>query len=128
MKSLIFTFLLVCCAGWSLQAQATELTGDWMMSVTNAEGETFKAQLTLEDNNTYLADLGMDVSINVRGNYTLEGDQITIMDTGGDNACADGKVGVYKYRVNATELLMTMVSDDCEGRSGPEGKMLFTKM
>ena len=127
MKSLIFTCLLAFCASFTIQAQAS-LSGDWKMSVTNPEGETFTAKLTIKDNGKYLVDLGIDGTADVRGSYTLDGNQITISDSEGTNACPPDKKGVYKYRVSATALEMEKISDECEGRGGPEGKMSFTRM
>jgi len=52
----------------------------------------------------------------VTGTYKLSGDEVEVTDTGGDFACPDG-TGKYSWKVENEELLMSLISDKCDGRA-----------
>lgn len=123
MKSLQRSILLLCfCLPLGLAAQSIE--GSWKTQIPDGQGGMIPMKVTLE-NGTYAVDMGMDGSIEINGKYEISGDQMTIQDTGGANAC-NGK-GVYKVEVSDKAMKMTRVSDACPERGGPEGVMSWTK-
>ncbi len=117
---------LLFCLPFTVLAQNT-IAGDWKMQIPDESGNMMTLKVSMKADGTYTADFGADGTIEINGKYTLEGDQITIEDVSGPNACPNQK-GVYKFVVTDTTNTMTKVSDPCEGRSGPEGKMVFTRM
>ena len=107
-----------------LSAQSAP-TGTWISTAQTPDGPvTFK--VVISDAGTYTVDVGNDNSVETNGKYEVSGDQMTIQDVDGPGACTAGK-GVYTFKVEGNTLTMNRVSDACEGRAGPEGKMVFTK-
>lgn len=118
--SFLAIFLFPIC----LMAQSVE--GSWTTEAPGyEEGTTIKIVLKME-NGGYAVDFGNNGTTEVNGKYTMDGNQITIEDIDGTNACV-GKKGIYEVEVNATNLILTRISDDCQGRGGPDG-MTFTRM
>ena len=95
------------------------------MSAPNGEGGTIDILVSMNADNTYNVDFGMDGSAEVNGEYKLNGSKVTIKDVSGPQACP--QEAVYTFGVSSTSLTMTRVSDPCEGRGGPEGVMVFTR-
>ena len=52
----------------------------------------------------------------VKGTYKISGDNIEFTDVEGDFACPDA-VGKYTWKVEAEKLVLTLVSDPCDGRA-----------
>jgi hypothetical protein len=98
--------------------------GEWKASGATPEGETWMFQVSIKADNTYTVDFGADGQVEIKGAYSISGDQITVQDVEGSDCT--GK-GVYQFAVEGDNLTMTKVSDACEGRSGPEGVMRMTK-
>lgn len=117
---------LLFCLPFTVLAQNT-IAGDWKMQIPDETGKLMDLKVSMKSDGTYTVDFGADGSNEIEGKYTIEGDQITIEDLSGPNACPNQK-GVYKFAVTDTTNTMTKVTDPCEGRSGPEGKMIFTRM
>lgn len=117
--SLIFLFPL------ALSAQS--IAGAWMMTVPTDDGGTSMIKLMIKDNGTFTVDFGNDGSVDINGQYETSGDQITVVELDGDGASCKGVKGVYQFTVDASNFVMTRVSDSCESRGGPEGKMVFKK-
>ncbi len=105
----------------------TSIVGDWTMQIPDEQGNMFPLKVSMKTNGTYVVDFGADGSSEIEGKYSIEGDKITIEDISGPNACPNQK-GVYTFVVTETTNTMTKVSDACEERGGPEGKMVFTRM
>lgn len=124
LKNLLLGLLF--CLPFTVLAQ-NSIVGDWKMQIPDDQGNMMTLKVSMKADNTYAVDFGADGSVEINGKYTIEGDQMTIEDTSGPNACPNQK-GVYKIVVTDTTNTMTKVSDACEGRSGPEGKMVFTRM
>lgn len=107
---------------------AQSLTGDWKISAPDEDGAIQHVQLSIKADNSYQVDFGMDGTVEVEGKMSVTGDKMTIQDTGGAMACTgENSEGVYSFRVDATSMTMTKISDGCEGRGGPDG-MTFSKM
>ena len=51
----------------------------------------------------------------VKGNYTVNANEISIVDKEGDFACI-GQTGKYTWKLDGKNLSFTKVSDDCDGR------------
>jgi len=59
----------------------------------------------------------------VEGNYTIEGEIITFIDTKGSMSCqsdVNGKdvIGKYELIIGNEELKLKLIDDKCEGRAG----------
>ncbi|MDX1941042.1 MAG: hypothetical protein SFU99_10855 [Saprospiraceae bacterium] len=121
-KNLLWLLLLLPISAFSQNA----LVGEWKFEVPSEDGKMIPVKLKI-DTESYTVDFGMDGAIDIKGNYTVAGNEMTIQDTGGEGACLNTK-GVYKFEIKDNSLTMTKVTDTCEGRSGPEGKMVFQKM
>jgi len=106
----------------------SDIVGDWKIEFPGENGATMSAKLTVASDGTYMVDFGMDSKIEVKGKYELDGNQMTIQDTGGDNSCGEDKKGIYQVTVSTDSMTMTRVSDECETRGGPEGTMTFTRI
>ena len=126
MKKMKLVLALILALPLTFFAQSVE--GSWKITFPGPDNTTMDAVLTLTGGN-YTVDLGNDGSINVEGTYAIEGDQITVQDTKGDQACiGDNTAGKYTFTVDDKSFVMTKVNDPCEGRGGPEGKMAFTRI
>ena len=55
-------------------------------------------------------------SATVIATLTVDGNMVSVVDTGGQAACAADLVGQYTYTCSDTALNFTVVSDDCMGR------------
>ena len=54
----------------------------------------------------------------VEGEYTIEKDQLTLIDKRGPMACGEGtEKGTYRWKYEAQTLTFTKVDDACSGRS-----------
>lgn len=116
---------LLFCLPFSLMAQTATLVGDWKTQIPDDTGKLMPVKLSMKSDGTFTVDFGVDGTSDITGKYTIEGEQITIVEVTG--SCPDKK-GIYKIVVTATTFNMNRVSDECETRGGPEGKMAFTKM
>ena len=68
-------------------------------------------------------------------NYNLETLKYTVIDSvlmlqtlHGQTRCDTGTTGGYMYKVNATGLLLTLISDNCNERSQVLNNLIFTKL
>ncbi len=104
----------------------TTLTGDWTFEAPTEDGKMIPVKLSISAD-SYTVDFGMDGNSEVKGRYMTEGNQITIWDVEGANACPADAKGVYTFEVTETTMTMTKIKDDCDGRGGPEGKMMFQR-
>jgi hypothetical protein len=71
---------------------------------------------TLDNNGTFEVDLNHDGKREAWGNYTIEGDTITLMGTGGyvPKDCKGN--GVYRFNRGRDTLRFSRVSDKCQLR------------
>lgn len=80
---------------------------------------TGKWKITFKDDGTFTVE--QNEAMHVTGKYSVNGDELTLTDIGGDFACrgAHSPDGVYRVERDATNLRLTLVRDaECEGRSG----------
>ena len=123
-KNLILGLLF--CLPFTLLAQ-NGIVGNWTMQIPDDQGNLMSLKVMMKENGTYSFDFGAYGTNEIEGKYTIDGNKITIEDTSGPNACPNQK-GVYTFVITENTNTMTRVSDPCEGRSGPEGKMVFTRL
>jgi hypothetical protein len=96
--------------------------GSWKAMIPDAEkeGNMIPMKVDITEDGQYLIDFGADGTVEIKGEYRLEKDQLTIQDKEGSDCM---EAGVYKFEVDAKSLTMTRVSDGCANRSGPDGVM-----
>ncbi len=103
--------------------------GDWKIDYTDENGMMQSTKLSIASNGTYTIDFGMNSNIEVKGNYEMADDKMTIWDTEGEYACiGEDKKGVYRVSVSSGSLTMTRISDGCPQRGSPEGIMTFQRI
>lgn len=117
-----FLALALLLAPLSLLAQSP--AGTWQMSIPDGNGNMVPLKVVISDQGTYTVDIGADGNIETKGKYTVDGTKMTIQDTEGSDCTGQG---VYTFKVEGDTFTMTKVSEACEGRSGPEGVMVFKK-
>jgi hypothetical protein len=100
--------LLAACATYPKTGQAA-LVGTW----TNSLGTVWTAKA----DGTFDVDLNKDGKRDVWGKYTVDGDTITIQETGGKHPKGCKGPGVYKFtRPDKDTLQFTLVKDACKLR------------
>ena len=106
---------------------AQSIAGDWETQVPGQEeGTLVTIKVKMSDDGTYAVDLGGDGTVDINGKYSVTDGVITVQDTDtGPNTC-NGK-GMYKLETTDTTLKMTRISDECDGRGGPDGVMEMTR-
>jgi hypothetical protein len=105
---LAFALLLSACAMFHPKTGRDALVGTW----TNALGTVW----TLKSDGKFDVDLNHNGQRDAWGKYTVSGDTVTLLRTGGikPKRC-DGK-GVYRFIRTNNALQFTLVSDDCKLR------------
>ncbi len=88
------------------------LEGSW--SCTLSDGSTAEMTVTGDMIDGSFA-MG-PVSATVMATLTVDGEMISVVDTGGTGACPSSQVGEYTFSCSADSLDFTLVSDDCMGR------------
>ena len=107
----------------SLSAQPA-VVGEWTTMVPDKDGNMMPLHVSIRADNSYHLDFGSDGTVEVTGTYEAKGNQMIIQDAEGSNCT--GK-GIYTFEVTDDGMTMTRVSDECEQRGGPEGKMAFSR-
>lgn len=122
MKGITQTLMIILMTIFSLSFAIEEgIAGKWLM-----ESPYRPMILHLMEDGTYTVDLGNDGELDAFGNYTLADGQITFQDYDGKMACPPDAEGIYSYALSEHDLVLTKVSDDCEGRASD--KMEMTKV
>lgn len=125
MKYVLCLLSLLCFTSTTTLAQTTPV-GNWKMTVPTEDGSTMSVKVSIKSDGTYDVDFGMDGNVEVKGEYKMNGNQMTIKDvSSGENSCSGE--GVYTFEVSGDSLKMTRVKDACPNRGGPEGVMVFSK-
>ena len=120
-----FCLLALLCFTFSTTL-AQSPVGNWKMTVPTEDGGTMSIQVSIKSDGTYDVDFGMDGNVEVKGEYKMNGNQMTIKDvSGGENSCSGE--GVYTFEISGDSMKMTRVKDPCPDRGGPEGVMVFSK-
>jgi hypothetical protein len=103
----IFSVVLCACATFP-RSGSQAVVGNW----TNSLGTVWM----LNGNGTFDVDLNHDGKRDAWGNYTVDGDKLTVRGTGGmvPQGC-NGK-GVYRFTRGQDTLRFTRVSDKCQVR------------
>ena len=104
-------FLLCGCDGSnSADANASPLAGTW---TRNFNGST--VTITLKTNGSYTVDMPGGSDAEVSGEYTIDGDRLTLVDQGGNNASTMGEA-VYRFAVSEGQLTLTPIDEPDENR------------
>jgi hypothetical protein len=103
----IFSAVLCACATYP-RSGSEAVAGIW----TNALGTVW----TLNSNGSFEVDLNHDGKRDAWGNYTVKGDTITIMGTGGTVPKDCKGNGVYRFNRERNTLRFTRISDRCQLR------------
>ena len=118
-----YTLMLCLCLPLGLFAQSG-LVGTWTTQVPDREGNMVPLDATMAADGTYAIDFMADGKIDITGTYRIDGNQVTVQDDEGNECTAKG---IYTFTIVDKTLTMTKVEDACEGRSGPEGKMVMVR-
>ena len=113
MKARVFLYLVVAAAllggcAWLKRAEKNELVGTW----TNPLGTVW----AIRADGTFDVDLTHHGHRDAWGTWTMEGDQVTLMRTGGLNPKGCDGPGIYKFKRTEQGLEFTLVSDKCKLR------------
>jgi len=119
----ISLIMLVAFSATSLMAQ--DIAGTWKFDMPMPDGSNVPVKAVVSEN-TYEFDFGMDGTVETTGDYTVEGDVITISNRTGDGECPPEAEGKYSFVVEGESMTITFVNDDCGG--GPDQPITWTKM
>ena len=104
-----FAMLLNSCALFYPESGQEALIGTW----TNSFGTIWM----IKSDGTFDADLNHDGKRDAWGKYTVSGNTVTLMRTGGIKPKGCGGKGVYRFTRTSDETLQfTLVSDACKLR------------
>ena len=59
--------------------------------------------------------------------YTLDDTSLTLQKISGGSDCDSGSIGKYKIEKKDNGILVTLINDDCEDRSGALDNTIWTK-
>jgi hypothetical protein len=99
--------LLFACATYP-RFGSEALVGNW----TNSFGTIW----TIKNNGAFDVDLNHDDNRDAWGNYTVVGDTMTILETGGTMPAGCKGNGVYRFTRGRDTLRFTRLHDDCKLR------------
>ena len=102
-----------------------DVTGDWLITTPDENGDPTEWQLTLSKDGSFQVDILVDGSIDVHGKYWIEGKQITFQHAE-ECGCCEHK-GVYKFWLEKDKLWVDPIEDKCEIRN-PGQQVYFTKV
>ncbi len=102
-------------------------SGTWKLTMSSPDGQEMVASITFTDG-SYEADFMMDGSIEIAGDYTMDGSNITMHDDieSSENACEEA--GTYSMDVSGDTMTLSLVSDGCSNRSEVLDGITLTKM
>jgi hypothetical protein len=103
----VFSAILCACATHR-RSGLDSVAGAW----TNRLGTLW----TLNSRGTFDVDLNDDGTRDAWGTYTVDGDMITIMGTGGMTPKGCNGNGVYRFNRSRNTLRFTRISDECKLR------------
>lgn len=86
------------------------LAGTWTRSFNGSI-----VTITLKDNGSYTVNMGAGSTVDVRGRYAVENDQVTFLDEGGNNASSAGEA-VYRFAISDGQLTLTAIDEPDENR------------
>lgn len=101
------------------QLSADDFAGSWARTFSSPEGESYEVVLTFKADNSYEVEWTGDTTPEITGKFTLDGDQMTMMDNKSEGSCE--VPGVYQISLAGDNVTIALVSDECEPRKG-DGK------
>lgn len=118
LKNLFVALLfLLPCMGFA----QTSIVGEYTSQAPDEQGKLMPLKVSMKADGTFTVDFGADSNIDITGKYSIEGDQITLLDS----FCPDQK-GIFKLEMTETVTTFTVITDPCK-RGGPEGKIVLTR-
>jgi hypothetical protein len=109
--------LLVACSKETVEKPVVSdpaIVGTWIKFGSPTQTMT----LTMKSDCTFEADFTGDSQIDVWGDCSPSGGQITFVDVGGQHACGPDS-GIYRYHIVEDELTFSLIRDSCRGRTRP---------
>lgn len=97
--------------------QAQDHIGSWQWTTTGPDGSAMPIQVTFKADNTFEIDFGADGQVEENGEYSMNGNRMTIKVISDGSQCTN-KVGVYDMSISGDTATATMVSDECDARRG----------
>jgi hypothetical protein len=112
MKKIIFctAFLLLTAVVMQVNAQSIRNT-DWKTFIGDPINDTLT--LHIQKDSSFVSTSAGNVV--VRSVCTISGDTLTLKDYEGEYICPDSE-GKYKFRMDEGYLILTLISDPCDGR------------
>lgn len=117
---------LVICLPLFASAQQ-DFVGNWKTAIAMEDGSSLPTSVSILDDGSYTIDFGIDGQVDVKGQYVIEGERVTIVDQVTLAVECAGVKGVYRFTADASTLVMEKIDDPCPGRGG-EGPMRYTRM
>lgn len=105
---------------------AQSMVGTWQWDDT-MDGTTVTFSFEVKADGTWTVDVGNDGSVELSGVYTLDGDQMTITETGEGSPCS-GVAGLYKMTITETTATASVISDKCDQRRGDGSDLVMTRV
>jgi hypothetical protein len=115
----VLVIMLAPIFGWT----QSDLQGAWLIDYETDSGP-IEILLELMEGGEHQIDLGNDGIPDIKGVWTVEGDQVTMGDEVGEVSCQDDTV--FAYKLEGETLTFTAVKDPCQ-RVGPKGFLEFTR-
>ncbi len=107
--------------------QAQDIVGSWSVTGVTPDGTSITNTITFNTDMTMTVDMGSDGTIDVRAKYSVDGDVVSVSDTGTKSPCY-GKVGMYRMSFADDKATATLVKDDCVERKGDGRPMVMTRI
>jgi hypothetical protein len=123
MKKFTLLFLIISAAAvTSLKAQSLSNT-NWKAYIGDPLNDTLT--LHIKNDSSFVTTRSGDVL--VRSLCQLSADTLTLIDYDGPDACPNTP-GKYKSTVTADTMILTLISDDCQGRAGAINNLKWIKV
>jgi hypothetical protein len=92
---------------------ARALQGSWVFSDPGGR----PICLTFFSDQTYQVDFNHDSTIEVRGVYEVNADQVSVRDTWGTYMCPEDMPGIYRFTAGPEWLSLEVLQDACNPQS-----------
>lgn len=106
---------------------AQSIEGDWLLEGQNEAGETVFSKVSFLADGGMQIDFGNDGSLDISSTYTLENDQVTLIDQDEESPCF-GVAGIYQVAISDTEMNVKLVEDPCDQRRGDGSPMSMRRL
>ena len=121
------TFLLVLLFAFPFFVHAQSLVGNWTIENTGPDGTTMQSLLTFNDDGTMTIDFMNDGRIDVRSDYKVDGNKVTVKDTQEHSDCY-GTIGIYEVSFDGNTCSVKPIDDPCDTRRGDGSGIVMTRV